>query len=102
MDITIHNVKGSSKISKEPPFPFTSWLKYWEAQANFDIKEGVSYNCPGCGRTITRKNFDGCHVQKVGLVDRKWYLIPLCDSCNHRTDMFTIDGNLLVPVPSNI
>ena len=102
MSITIHNVKGSSKISEDPPFPYSSWLKYWEAQADFEIKEGKSYICPGCGKIITRKNFDGCHVQKVSLVDQKWYVMPLCDSCNHRTDMFSIEGNLLVPVPSNL
>lgn len=53
-------------------------------------------------KKITRKNFDGCHVQKCGLVDRKWYVMPLCDSCNHRTDMFSVDEKLLLPVPSNL
>lgn len=101
MNTLIHNVIGSSKISKQPPFPYTSWLRYWEAYANSKIEQNKAYNCPGCGALTTRTHFDGCHVQKVGLVDRKWYIIPLCDRCNQRTDMFNVDGNLLIPVPSN-
>ncbi len=102
MNITIHNVKGSSKISQNPPFPYGSWLQYWEGISGFSIDPNTEYECPGCGKKITRKNFDGCHVQKCGLVDRKWYVMPLCDSCNHRTDMFSVDEKLLLPVPSNL
>lgn len=102
MSIYIHNVKGSSKISQKPPFPYTSWLDYWEHNGGSKIQENVTYKCPGCGKLITRKSFDGCHVQKLGLVDLKWYIVPLCDSCNHRTDMFSVNENLLVPVPSNL
>ena len=102
MSVFIHNVKGSSKISQKPPFPYDSWLQYWEGVSGIKIEPNTLYNCPGCGKAITRMNFDGCHVQKVGLVDRSWYVIPLCDSCNHRIDMFSVDENLLVPVPSNL
>ena len=102
MIITIHNVKGSSKISEKPPFPYTSWLKYWEAYANFTLEDYKSYNCPCCGSPTIRTHFDGCHVQKVSLTDRKWYVMPLCDSCNQRTDMFSVDEHLLIPVPSNL
>lgn len=102
MSVTIHNVKGSSKISKKAPYPYGSWLQYWEAKANFTIKANTSYNCPACGKAITREHFDGCHAQKVSLFDQKWYIIPLCDSCNQRKDSFSVDESLLVPVPSNI
>lgn len=102
MNVTIHNVKGSSKISPEPPSPYASWLDYWEHNGGDTIKDNVTYKCPGCGKTITRKEFDGCHVQKVGLVDHSWYIIPLCDNCNHRTDMFSVNGDLLISVPSNL
>lgn len=102
MNVTVHNVKGSSKISQKPPFPYFSWINYWENNGGCKIETGKYYNCPACGKAVTREHFDGCHLQKVGLVDRSWYIVPLCDSCNHRTDMFSVNKDLLVPVPSNL
>ena len=102
MSITIHNVKGSSKISQKPPFPYGSWLQYWEGKTGNRIEPNTLYRCPGCGKSITRENFDGCHVQKLNVLDKKWYIVPLCDSCNHRTDAFSVNGELLFPVPSNL
>ncbi len=97
----IHNVTGSSKVSAKPPYPYTSWLKYWEAKKGFVLDPNKWYNCPACGNAFQRKNFDGCHVQKYGSTDRKWYIIPLCDSCNQSTGILEVDETLLVPVPSN-
>jgi hypothetical protein len=63
-----------------------SWLKHWE-------------NFGGCFATIC--SVDGCnndaevggHVQKVGS-DNKWYIIPLCKSCNNkRGEELEIDDN---------
>ena len=102
MNVTVHNVKGSNEISKQAPFPYGSWVQYWAGVSGFEIEPDKLYNCPACGKAITREHFDGCHVQKAGIVDQKWYIIPLCDSCNHRTGMFSVDGDLLVPVPSNL
>lgn len=102
MKITIHNVKGSSKISKKAPFPYGSWLQYWEAMKNRTLEPNKLYYCPACGKAVTREHLDGCHVQKTGFFDQNWYIIPLCDSCNQRKDMFLVDQDLLVPVPSNI
>ena len=102
MSVLIHNVKGSSKISQKAPYPYGSWLQYWEGVSGNRIMLNTRYNCPGCGAPTTREHFDGCHLQKVGLVDRKWYLMPLCDKCNQRTDMFSVDEKLLEPVPSNL
>ena len=101
MKITIHNVKGSSKVSENAPFPYGSWLPYWESIKGA-LKANTPYYCPACGKAVTREHFDGCHVQKCNLLDQKWYIIPLCDSCNQRKDMFSVDEDLLVPVPSNI
>lgn len=96
----IRNIKGSSKVS-ESPKRFTSWLKFWEHFANFTLEEKKLYKCPACGKSFYRENFDGCHVQKVDSSDQKWYIVPLCDSCNHRTDEPDIDENLLVELAEN-
>ena len=98
----IKNINGSSKVSAEPPVGYTSWLNYWEIQAKFTLVEGKKYKCPACKNDFERKNFDGCHVQKVNSIDKKWYIIPLCDKCNHRIDTPDIDERLLINVPSNL
>ena len=60
----IQNVKGSSKISSRPPSKYSSWLNYWEEEANFMFDPEEYYNCPSCGELFLREDFDGCHVQK--------------------------------------
>ena len=97
----IHNVKGSSKISTKPPKPYNSWLSYWEDKANCKLVDNTYYKCPACGEATLRKDFDGCHVQKAYSSDQSWYIVPLCSSCNHRTDTFDVNVTL-VPVPSNL
>ena len=96
----IQNIKGSSKVSEKPPKDYASWLDYWEKNTKFTLKEGYKYKCPACRKAFERANFDGCHVQKVDSTDQKWYIIPLCDSCNHRTDTPDIGDIRLVDVPS--
>ena len=98
----IKNVKGSSKVSPKAPAGYASWLNYWEQNFGQTLEDGHTYQCPACGKYFERKNFDGCHVQKVDLADKKWYIMPLCDSCNHRKDTPDVDGNLLIDVPSNL
>ena len=54
-----------------------SWLKHWE-------------NFGGCSATfcsvIDCSNIAevGGHVQKADENDKKWYIIPLCKSCNNK------------------
>ena len=98
----IKNIKGSSKVSEKSPKGYSSWLDYWEQNVNFTLKPGDKYKCPACGKSFTRDNFDGCHVQKVDSTDQKWYIIPLCDSCNHRIDTPDIGFIRLVDVPNNL
>lgn len=51
----------------------------------------------GCIKT----DLVGAHVQKAYSIDQKWYIVPLCSSCNQRTDTFEV-YETLVPVPSNL
>lgn len=57
----VENVKGSSKISEAPPYPYNSWLNYWEKNSGQIF---IPKKCPACGRIVTRKELDGCHVKK--------------------------------------
>lgn len=96
----VKNVTGSSTVSADPPTPYNSWLSYWEAKANFKIS---FFKCPACGNYFLRSKFDGCHVQKANSVDwREWYIIPLCDKCNHRTDEFEVGNIALIPASNNL
>lgn len=99
----IKNVTGSSKVSKKAPYPYTSWLNYWEVNANVALNPDELYNCPACGELFYRQDFDGCHVQKANNpFDKKWYIVPLCSSCNHAVDTLDIEDITMVPTPSNL
>ena len=95
----IENVKGSSKFSNTLPYPYNSWLDYWEVNANFKLNPNQPYKCAACGKSFYRSDFDGCHVQKVADITKKMYIIPPCSGCNHRNDYFFVNENLLVPAP---
>lgn len=100
----IENVNGSSRVSGNPPSPYTSWLGYWESNAGFTLEFNTLYNCPACGNAYYKKDFDGCHVQKANsIIDRSWYIVPLCSSCNQSTSVLDVGSQVkLIPVPSNL
>ena len=81
----IKNIKGSSKVSAKPK-NFDSWLQFWEHFAGQTLTRNKYWICPACGESVLGSKFDGCHVQKVNSTDQKWYIVPLCDACNHRID----------------
>ena len=89
----VKNVNGSSRYSA--PSGYNSWLDYWNAHAN--------HNAYRCGATDFHHWGDlvGAHVQKAYSTDKSWYIVPLCNSCNQRTDIFDVDEEL-VPVPGNL
>ena len=96
----IRNIIGSSKISSKPK-SYPSWLQFWEGIFGQTLTRNEYWVCPACGKSVLGKNFDGCHVLKVDSSDQKWYILPLCDSCNHRTDEPDVDGSLLVELAVN-
>lgn len=90
MAYLVKNLHGTSGRS---PQNGNSWLEFWE------MKTGLRANhCHyvGCG-TTGRHNLVGAHVKKVGVNDDSWYIVPLCQGCNHTDDNFWVEGPL-VPV----
>ena len=86
------NVNGSSRWSV--PSGYTSWLDYWKA-----YKGNVSYCCASnCFGT----DLVGAHVRKYNSTDQHVYIVPLCRSCNNRTDAFDVPEYCLLAVPSNL
>ena len=99
----VENVKGSSKVSEKPPYPYTSWLNYWEEYTGYRLTNYTVYPCPACGISVYRKGLEGCHVRKANNpFDSKWYIVPLCDRCNHSTEKLDVGNIPLVPTPSNL
>ncbi len=88
----VKNVSGSSRFPK--PRGYNSWLDYWKAQTGENPYYCSADNCWGT-------NLVGAHVQKAYSNDQSWYIVPLCTSCNQRTDTFNVSATL-VPVPSNL
>lgn len=93
--VKVKNVSGSSRFNC--PSGYDSWLDYWEQKTGKSAYFCSAIDCQRVGRS----NLVGAHVQKVGGYDLKWYIVPLCLSCNKRTDEFYVD-EALVPVPSNL
>jgi hypothetical protein len=91
----VKNVNGSSRFSS--PTGYSSWLDYWEDKSGKTAWRCSATDCKLYGRI----NLVGAHVQKSYSTDQHWYIVPLCKSCNARTDVFEVDAEL-VPVPSNL
>jgi len=55
-----------------------NWIKYWE--------DATGLRAGSCHRVDCLTNhsdaIDGAHVQLVGSTDRRWYIVPLCHTCN--------------------
>jgi hypothetical protein len=88
----VKNVNGSGRYPA--PKGYSSWLEYWKAQTGINPTYCSADNCWGT-------NLVGAHVQKAYSSDQRWYIVPLCVSCNNRTDTFNVNATL-VPVPSNL
>lgn len=88
----VKNVSGSSRFSA--PKGYSSWLEYWET-----VTGRVAFSCGTSG--CRHKDLVGAHVQKAYGPDQRWYITPLCRSCNGRSDIFNVTTEL-VPVPSNL
>lgn len=100
MKIFTKNINGSSGISPKPKAGNGScWREFWEIKKDAKFNPFEFYVCPGCGNKILGMNLLGCHVKKVGYLDNKWYIVPMCKSCNNKHDKnFFIEETLLVPV----
>lgn len=98
MNVLVKNVNKTSDL--KPPYPYTSWVEYWEGKSSVKLNEKTKRSCfANCGATCYKADFEGAHVQKVFDITHKMYIIPLCAKCNHRTDQFYVDDEFMVPAP---
>ena len=88
MATLVHNLKNTS--DRLAPNNVGSWKKWWQ------MKTGRSFD--KCSCTSCKGNAEvGAHVQKDNGTD-KWYIVPLCNSCNvsKKNESFYVDSNDLV------
>jgi len=86
-------VKNLNGTGDRVPNGYASWLDYWEAKSGQKATKCMRVNCSVTGRT----NLVGAHVKKVDSSDNKWYIVPLCQADNKRTDEFYV-YEPLVPI----
>lgn len=98
MNVQINNAEGTSHL-KSPIGD--CWLDYWSKKYGSTLNSITRYNCPACGEAFLRHEFDGAHVNKIFDPKRLMYIIPLCDSCSHTSDVLSINENLLVLAPQS-
>jgi hypothetical protein len=88
----VKNLNGTT--DNRPPYGFSSWKDWWEAKTG---RRFGFCSCSSCSQRATV----GAHVQKVGM-DRKWYIVPLCGSCNtgkKNVQFYVADADLVAVNP---
>ncbi|GHT13677.1 hypothetical protein AGMMS4956_10240 [Bacteroidia bacterium] len=91
--IKVKNLHGTA--DNKVPNGYVSWLAYWETKTGERATECMCIGCNVSGRA----NLVGAHVKKVGSLDNKWYIVPLCQSDNMRTDEFYVSEPLALVNP---
>lgn len=88
----IKNINGSSSDRfKNPPQGYYSWIFYYKDKCGYsDI---VSPSCANILHNSIPADV-GAHVRKADSSDGKWYIVPLCETCNAFSSDVEIDiGN---------
>jgi len=79
----VHNLKEGSRDG--------NWIRFWEEMTGMSAA-----NCRviGCSSKAT----DGAHVQLDNPNNDKWYIVPICHSCNCQRGAHVTVWGPLVPV----
>ena len=88
MVISVKNLNGTA--DNPAPAPYSSWIEFWEKATG---EEARICHRVGCYST---QNLVGAHVQLDDPNDDRWWIVPLCQSCNcKRGGHFTVEGPLV-------
>jgi hypothetical protein len=71
------DAKNLQHDSHSPNCGCGTWIHHWE---NYSTKKAGLCSALNCPNTATI----GGHVQKKGVGDNNWYIIPICSSHNNR------------------
>lgn len=86
------NAIGTSGETCSCPNGDGTWLEHWKLNINWNggVLYCAAHDC------LSRAEV-GAHVQKVIGPDMATYIVPFCQSCNHRNDIITVPDEFLVP-----
>lgn len=88
----VKNIKGTSDRTPPPPYQNLSWKDFYAVKRG---REYIFCACKDCMNLVEV----GAHVIKADVgTDDKWYIVPLCKTCNNRTDIFEVDSDDLVSI----
>ena len=73
-------VLSKERVKNASPSPFYSGslIKDWER-----YQKRTANKCARCGCKLTENNKVGGHVLKVHGIPIDYYVVPLCEKCNH-------------------
>ena len=71
--IAVQNVSSTSK--KQAPKGYSTWKEWWESRKGRKFSTCSSIGCTNLAEV-------GAQVKKSEVVDRMWYIVPLCKSCS--------------------
>lgn len=77
------NANGTGKKYPEPSCKCNTWLEHWENNKIWqDGGKCIAGWCRACGEKYKHEKLNGGHVNKYLSEDKKYYIVPICDSCN--------------------
>lgn len=76
----VRNVNGTSRLD----CACGSWLEHWKKFSGATLPQWC------CEKNCTNKPTLGAHIQKDSATDKTWYIVPLCDLHNKRTDILEL------------
>lgn len=76
----VKNISGTSNNTCN----CESWLEHWERFGGQSISKYCSE------KSCRNKPEIGAHVQKTSVLDKNWYIVPLCKECNKRILAFEL------------
>ena len=90
----VRSTIGSSDW-KSPACKCKTWIEHWCNNTN---EKHFPAKCPNCKKKVENaSDWDGAHVRKVDSEDKKFYITPLCSSCNSKPGLeFDVDVKYLV------
>ncbi|MBE6105729.1 hypothetical protein [Anaerovibrio lipolyticus] len=90
----VKNLQGTTDHTPER-FGYDTWKSFWEARMNQHFQLCANIKCSNSATV-------GGHVIRVDKTSKKWYIVPLCSSCNHfgNDNPFLVDSSKLCPANS--
>lgn len=86
-NMLVQNLKGTA--DNPAPAPYSSWIEYWEKATGEKARICHRLHC------LSTQNLVGAHVKlDKSYEDNRWWIVPLCQSCNCKQEEFEVEGPL--------